>query len=31
MLLEQELPTNYEENMVNLNARNNLESWNPIK
>jgi hypothetical protein len=25
------LPTNYEEKMVDLNARKDLESWNPIK
>jgi hypothetical protein len=26
MLLEQDIPTNYEEKMVDLNARNDLES-----
>jgi hypothetical protein len=31
MLLEQDIPTNYEEKMVDLIARNYLESWNPIK
>jgi redox-regulated HSP33 family molecular chaperone len=31
MLLEQDIPTNYEEKMADINARNDLESWNPIK
>jgi hypothetical protein len=31
MLLEQDKPMNYEEQMVDLSARNDLESWNPIK
>jgi hypothetical protein len=31
MLLEQDIPTNYEEEMVDLNVRNDLESRNPIK
>jgi hypothetical protein len=31
MLLEQDIPMNYEEKMVDLNTRNDLESWNPIK
>jgi hypothetical protein len=30
MLLEQDIPTNYEEKVVDLNAINDLESWNPI-
>jgi hypothetical protein len=29
MLLEQDIPMNYEEKMVDLNARNELDSWNP--
>jgi hypothetical protein len=31
MLLEQDIPMNYEEKMVDLYAINDLESWNPIK
>jgi hypothetical protein len=31
MLFEQDIPMNYEEEMVDLNARNDLELWNPIK
>jgi hypothetical protein len=31
MLLEQDIPTNYEEKMADLYARHDLESWNPIK
>ena len=30
MLMEQDIPTNYEEVMVDLSTRNDYESWNPI-
>ena len=29
-LMEQDIPTNYEEAMVDLSTRNDYESWNPI-
>ena len=29
MLMEQDIPTNYEEAMVDLSTRNDYESWNP--
>ena len=30
MLIEQDIPTNYEEVMVDLSTRNDYESWNPM-